>query len=171
MTVTLSLETNLRNTKHIFAAFRGLVDEGRLEADAPLGEPVQWEVAEDVEARLVEVIDGLLRNGVGESDIVILSGRGRETSMLRGRNRIGMRTLAEYEAGVSRESVTWSTVRRFKGLEAPVVVLVEVGSLTGDGDELTYVALSRATSLLCVIGDALQIRRLRALSSDIDPRD
>ena len=170
MTVTLTLETNLRNTQHIFAAFRGLVDEGRLETGAPLGEPVQWEITDDPDGRLDEIIDGLVQNGVDESDIVVLSGRGRETTALSGRHQVGRRPLTEFQAGLARDHVTWSTARRFKGLEAPVIVLVEVGQLTGDGDELTYVALSRATSLLCVIGDASQIRRLRSLSREVDPR-
>lgn len=52
------------------------------------------------------------------------------------------------------------SVRRFKGLEKPVIVLVEFEGLL-DHQDLLYVAASRARSLLVIIGAAEVCRRFR----------
>jgi len=50
-----------------------------------------------------------------------------------------------------RDCVVFETVRRFKGLEREVVVLVEIPETTVRLDELLYVGLTRATTQLVVI--------------------
>ncbi len=61
----------------------------------------------------------------------------------------------------------FDSIRRFKGLEAPVVVLVELPEISSAGewparlDELLYVALTRATSSLTVIASPELAARLR----------
>lgn len=49
------------------------------------------------------------------------------------------------------EDVVVDTIKRFKGLERPVVILI-VGDGEIDSRELAYVAFTRARSYLCVVG-------------------
>jgi superfamily I DNA/RNA helicase len=49
------------------------------------------------------------------------------------------------------DCVIFETVRRFKGLEREVVVVVEVPETAGRLDQLLYVALTRATTQLAVV--------------------
>lgn len=63
-------------------------------------------------------------------------------------------------AGVGSEGrLIFDTVRRFKGLERPVVLLTDVEDLTDA--ELIYVALSRASVLLMVFGTPASLDRIR----------
>ena len=62
------------------------------------------------------------------------------------------------------DTVLFESIRRFKGLEAPVVVLVEMPDeehAQGRLDALLYVALTRATSSLTVIASPELAERLR----------
>ena len=58
------------------------------------------------------------------------------------------------EEGIRNErAVLMDTVRRFKGLEAPIVILWGIDGIDwGRCDELLYVGMSRAKSLLVVVG-------------------
>jgi UvrD-like helicase family protein/nuclease-like protein/type III restriction/modification enzyme restriction subunit len=57
--------------------------------------------------------------------------------------------------------VLFETVRRFKGLERPVVILCELPDEGDRLDQLLYTALTRATAHLVVIAPATLARRLR----------
>ena len=62
------------------------------------------------------------------------------------------------------DTVLFESIRRFKGLEAPVIVLVELPDeehAHGRLDALLYVALTRATSSLTVIATPELAARLR----------
>ena len=58
------------------------------------------------------------------------------------------------EEGVRNDrTVLMDTVRRFKGLEAPVVILWGLDGIDWErSEELLYVGMSRAKSLLVVVG-------------------
>lgn len=54
------------------------------------------------------------------------------------------------------------TIRRFKGLERPVIILVELGTNDADmPDRLLYVGGSRARQHLAVIGSLEVLSRIR----------
>ena len=59
------------------------------------------------------------------------------------------------------DCVVFETVRRFKGLERAVVVLVELPASRDRLDELLYVGLTRATTQLVVIAPPELVGRLR----------
>jgi DNA helicase IV len=61
-----------------------------------------------------------------------------------------------------RNSVVCETVRRFKGLERAVVVVVEPEALL-DSPETLYVALTRARVLLCLLGSNGRLQQLESL--------
>ena len=58
------------------------------------------------------------------------------------------------------ESVTFDTIRRFKGLDSQVVILIELESVIEDA-ALMHVAISRARSHLAVIGSEAVMDALR----------
>jgi ATP-dependent exoDNAse (exonuclease V) alpha subunit len=58
--------------------------------------------------------------------------------------------------------ILFDTIRRFKGLERPVIVLVELGGAEAKMlDRLLYVGASRARQHLVVIGTSEVLDRLR----------
>lgn len=99
-------------------------------------------------------------------DIVVLGGRSATESDVWKTRRFGNVVLANealHDDGSSRglppedvpeepsDAVLYESIRRFKGLERPVVVLVELPEETRRMDALLYVALTRATTQLVVI--------------------
>jgi hypothetical protein len=63
---------------------------------------------------------------------------------------------------LASDAILCDTIRRFKGLERPVVVLVELDGVAPDKlDALLYVGASRARQHLVVIGSATVLGRLR----------
>lgn len=99
-------------------------------------------------------------------EIVVLSGRSAADSEAWRARRFGNVVLANAainDDGSSRrlpheqvedepdDCVVFETVRRFKGLEREVVVLVELPVDVPRLDELLYVAITRATTQLVVI--------------------
>ena len=57
------------------------------------------------------------------------------------------------------EDVVVDTVRRFKGLERPAVILIVSGDEM-ERRELAYVALSRARAFLCIVSSSSEARWL-----------
>jgi superfamily I DNA and RNA helicase len=69
--------------------------------------------------------------------------------------------MAFSPAGADAEGkVVFDSVRRFKGMDRPVVLIIDVDKLVDA--ELTYVALTRPPLLLKVFGSAAALARLRA---------
>ena len=120
--------------------------------------------------------------GVKPYDIAVLSGLSTERSEVWRKRRFGDLELvnAALEDDGRRTSdpleripedpgdmPLFDSIRRFKGLEAPVVVLVELPEISSAGewparlDELLYVALTRATSSLTVVAPPGLAARLR----------
>lgn len=104
--------------------------------------------------------------GVRPWDIAVLSGHSAARSDVWKTPRYGNVVLgneALNDDGTSRglapdavpdepsDTVLVETIRRFKGLERPVVVLVELPTEFARLDALLYVALTRATTQLVVI--------------------
>jgi superfamily I DNA/RNA helicase len=68
--------------------------------------------------------------------------------------------LAPEEVPDEPDEVLFETIRRFKGMEREVVVLVELPTEGDRLDELLYVGLTRATTELVVIAPPVLARRL-----------
>ena len=69
--------------------------------------------------------------------------------------------LAPEEVPEEPDEVLFGTIRRFKGMEREVVVLVELPAEGDRLDELLYVGLTRATTELVVIAPPALVERLR----------
>jgi superfamily I DNA and RNA helicase len=161
------LRLNLRNTQSIAKATEPLYSGPPMQAIGPIGEaPVAINVvpAEKAIERSIELIGNLItREGLSSEDIaVLLPDRVLCAKIEKSLNQLRIRTVG---AGQQRNgAVVVDTIRRFKGLEALVVLLV-VDKMSSEHQELSYVAVSRARSRLFVIGELAGTRLGRAIES------
>jgi hypothetical protein len=156
------LTQNVRNTRSIHSSVIPYYDGPAFTPLGPAGQPIERVVAEGDTAISRSVGRLLHRYAVEESidraNIVVLSGAGQGGGALRIGDEIGNFELAppsEQGPGL----VGYETVRRFKGLERQVVILVDIDAITSS-DELSYVALTRARSLLALVGPETSLDRL-----------
>ncbi|MCK9496508.1 MAG: ATP-binding domain-containing protein [Dehalococcoidia bacterium] len=140
----IPLGENLRNTQTIHAAastFAGTASTPM----GPEGRPVdlvELEPGSDLVGTLSRVLHRLIRDEqFRPEEIVILSGRGQKTTALASVERIGAYRCSGLP--VTPGAVAVDTIRRFKGLDSRVVVLVEVDHLL-ESPELLYVGITRA---------------------------
>lgn len=150
--MSFELTVNCRNTqsihREVMKLYRGAVVP---DVRGPLGRAVELHHAEDP----VKVVAGVIERLCGEEeippqDIVVLSAHGWENSRVAHAPTRGRHTLTK-ERGKLGRYVHFSSIRAFKGLESPVVILCELEDLDDDtADQQLYVGLSRARNH-CVI--------------------
>ena len=158
------LAANLRNTQQIHEFVTVHFDaDSRPAAKGPPGRPV--EVLdyrdEDELARLLEVVLTNLteQEDVPVEDIVVLTPGGHDRSAAWKRRTFGPFRLSDR---VAPDTVLWSSVHAFKGLERPVVILAELSEgHSGDIDTFVYVGGSRARHHLIVLATPEVARTLR----------
>jgi UvrD-like helicase C-terminal domain len=144
-----NLRLNCRNTRRI-ALQTGILSgfgEQKVSDRQPEGEQVsiQYYAGKADGLGCLERIVRLLREaGHKPSDVIILGPRRRETSLVADTPSLGgwtIRDLAEAKAG----ELAYSTSHAFKGLERPVVIIIDAEAASLDeSDALLYVAMSRA---------------------------
>jgi superfamily I DNA and RNA helicase len=143
----------------------------------------------DQRAALEELLEELLRQGIqpGRIAVVTVSGKTKENSLFHPR-RIGK--FVEYgnpqlDAEGNRipappdelpdpdpTKVYFDSVRRIKGLERGVVILVDVphpGEIGSEERRLLYAAATRATTYLAVIGPADRLGALKVIADGYRP--
>jgi ATP:corrinoid adenosyltransferase len=133
------LTVNCRNTQAIHdEVMKYYAGQVEFEAYGPPGRPVVRYDADDEAAALVVTLDFLVnQEEILPQDIVVLSSHAPERSAVARQSAL--------------DGVRFSSIRSFKGLEAPVVVLVETDELDEQTrDQQLYVAISRAKNH-CVI--------------------
>ena len=148
----LTLYRNCRNTENIAKTSLRPVSERNpiLMQNCIVGVPAKLHFCEDDETALGAVdsaLDDLLADNI--RNIVILTCKTESTSILSQYLEDG-----KYPAG--KESIRFTTCRKFKGLEADAVILVDVDESTFLGNEgqnvlLYYVGTSRARLRLDII--------------------
>lgn len=156
------LHVNCRNTQAIHAEVASMY-EGVLEPECigPDGRPVQWITTDDQAAAVGRVIERLCGEGeVAHDDIVVLSAHRMAGSRV---GRASYETFAfttkrwgfDDDPNDTRPRVRFESVRAYKGLEAPVVILCELDDIEDPEERRRelYVGASRARSHLVVVGD------------------
>ena len=157
------LTRNLRNTKTIHDSSRPWYASPRISrSSGPDGEPVTWHVtasSKELRTGLTATLSDLLgTHGVERHSIAVLTaGVASDHPLARG----GRLCDLPYKGadGNSGDTLVFDTVRRFKGLDRPVVIVIDAECLTDP--ELIYVALSRPSVLLLVFGPAEDLARIR----------
>lgn len=164
--VPADLDVNCRNTQAIHALLEPMY-EGALSpvCVGPEGRPVEWVNGEDPVAAVAEAVRRICGEGeVPHDDVVVLSAHGwRHSAVAR----------AEYEEFAlwshswgfpnpedddPRPRVRFESIKAYKGMESPVVVLCEVDAVDDPEDRRRelYVGASRARSHLVVVAVAEQ---------------
>jgi hypothetical protein len=118
-----------------------------------------WSKKDEQADKLDKILRNLIHNGVKKQDIVILFAQNHlhpnEESLFFDNGKCKLSYIAPYDVNVKEESrgITYTSAGRFKGMESPVVILIDVDSYR-ENDEirsLMYVGLSRARDYLIVL--------------------
>lgn len=150
-----SLAINCRNTKRIalqtdlMCGFAGT----RVSEKQPEGDPVEIFFANDRSTvkTLEKILATLRKAGHRPFHVVILGPRRFQNSVLAGHATVAGWRVRELAVAGS-DDIAYSTIHSFKGLERPIVIVIEVGSANmPETDSLLYVAMSRARARLFVI--------------------
>ena len=153
---TFGLSINCRNTRRIatqtdqMCGFTGTkVSDKQVDGDSV---EVSFEASEDaVVARASHIVTALRMAGYPSQDVVLLGSRKRENSSVKNSSVLGGWRLRDTLSTGAGE-LSYSTVHAFKGLERPVVIVIDAGASGSDEtDSLLYVAMSRARVRLFVI--------------------
>lgn len=156
------LSRNLRNTRQIFDLGRCFYTGGVYTSAGPTGREVAWLPTEgDLNTEVMRVLGDLTKvELVPPGQIAVLAARATEfDSGLRRRIEDSYHVVA---ADVSKgEGVILDTIRRFKGLESKVVILLASRELA-ENNELLYVATTRARLHLCIVGPQRAVESIRS---------
>lgn len=157
--VRAHLTLNCRNTRRI-AEETTLVagfDRPPFRLGDEVGLPVEhryWKKPDDLVDSLTTVVERLIKEQMPIEDVMILSPRRLENSGLAGVETISRFPLVDVSREMTNEghALKFSTIHSFKGLESPVVIIVDIDRVDSDEPRsLLYVAMSRARSLLILM--------------------
>ncbi len=167
--VSIKLDTNCRNTRPIgvhSTLYTGMEPARFFRVDGESISSESYQDAEDERRKLVRTVRQLLSKGINPGDVILLSHHTYENSCLGGRNIFqgicDFQNITGLDSGnLPDHSLKFCTVHSFKGLESPVVILLDVDDfLSGHMRFLNYIAMSRAKSLLHVFYPAAKAEEL-----------
>ena len=151
----LVLSANCRNTKSIATTSNKPIgiEEVKMRMDIPGGKP-NFHIVGSKE-QLLERIDKIIRSytakGMQKKQVVILTAKTEETSILYGTASVGSYSLSHE---VTESGVLFTSARKFKGLESDIIIMVDVDENTFASDEarrVFYVGTSRAKHCLEIV--------------------
>lgn len=151
----LILSTNCRNTRSIATtAYRPVgVDEIKMRTEI-LGEKPTLYITPSKDA-VPMIIAALIRRythaGLQKKQIVILTVKTEETSVLQGLTSVGTYRLS---SDMNTQSILFTSARKFKGLESDVIILVDMDEssfLSEEAKRVLYVGASRAKHYLDIV--------------------
>jgi hypothetical protein len=157
------LTRNLRNTKPIFDTSLPFYGGGTARSSGPEGRPVQWiecGQGDFIRDTLVRLLGGLTKTeGIPAEEIAVLAGSKATLGVLESGGVLGRYPVSSAD-DPPKNTIVLDTVRRFKGLERSVVVLIHPGEMLND-PELLYVAITRARLHLMVVGRRPELDAIR----------
>lgn len=163
--VPVRLGYNLRNTQRIHEICKKYYRGQEVRAIGPVGSEVEWiPVKNETQARsrvIHRVKEMVSREGVSPEDIAVLVLNETEIEII---TKLNQKT----ESGIftcrcdspAKNHVVVDTIRRFKGLERLVIVVLANQEMMAN-TELVYVGLSRARAHLVVVGEERVINRIK----------
>ena len=170
--IPIRLTLNLRNTRRIHELVRQHYTGHEIEAVGPEGVEVRWisinkpdemgKVVSDCVGRLCSL------EHVSPDNIAVLVATETAIEGIAQRKRLGAFYTGHCEEQTEGRIIV-DSVRRFKGLERPVVIIAATPE-TAINEELSYVALSRARTHLVVAGSEKILNRMRGITLPPDKR-
>lgn len=170
----LVLTTNCRNTKSIATTSNRVVrtDEIKMRRVVDGVKPNFFLCATKSQAieKLETLIGKYLSSKIDANKIAILSMKTEENSICTGINKIKSICVSD---NIQSNTIIFTTCRKFKGLEADVVILVDLDENVFANEEtrrLFYVGASRAKhflDIICVIDKANEISLAKDLSYNV----
>jgi len=148
------LYDNCRNTRQVavqtsIISGMDMAMEGA--PDGPETELNYYRSSEDLIEKLGRCVQILLASDVLPEQMIVLSPRRRENSLLSGCLELGGLKLVSLGDQRAATTIDYATMHSFKGLERDVVIAVDMDHLGDEGmSMLHYAGLSRARGLLCV---------------------
>lgn len=173
--VRLRAASNFRSPRPVVRLLQSILPPGvDIEAQSPIDAPeVEFLTYGDTQGLLQAAKQGIRKcysAGFRQEDVVLLSFRGRENSLLLGYDQLGPHKLRTFTGGYdllgqpayTQGDVLAESVYRFKGQSAPAVVFAEIDfdSLGEKEVRKLFVGATRATMKLIVV---LSERAARAL--------
>jgi hypothetical protein len=146
------LYENCRNTKQVAtqASIVSGIDmamEGAV--DGPACDCIFYADREDCISKLGAEVRRLCASDVEPRDLVVLSTRRRDKSLIAGIDTIGGLRVHELAEGSDDMALGFATVHAFKGLERKVVLAIDLDEIGAEAQALLhYAGLSRAIGLL-----------------------
>ena len=162
------LTWNLRNTQRVHEVVSRHYRGREIQPLGPEGVDVEWisvstdrNIRQSVESYVARLVGS---EKVGEQEIAILVSRKQAIGEFAPHDRFGRFTTARCDEPAEGRIIL-DTIRRFKGLERPVVIVAATPD-TVASEEIPYVALSRARTHLAVVGKDRVLQRMR---KSVDP--
>ncbi|HIB84548.1 MAG TPA: DUF2075 domain-containing protein, partial [Chromatiaceae bacterium] len=164
------LTTNLRNTRKIFSQVNqyylshlgGPVSHA---PGSPEGCPIEWLSCENHRALLVRIrerIETLVRkDGISRDKIVVLFETNEEIDAVLPKRRLQGQPVRTADS-LGGNGFVVDTIRRFKGLESQVVLLILTKPDVAHQRALLYTGMSRAQARLEVLGPAAVLDKIRS---------
>jgi len=151
----LVLSANCRNTKNIATTSNKSIgiDNVKMRVDIPGSKP-NFHITRSKD-QLCERIHSIIRNytdnGLLKKQIVLLTAKTEESSLLRNSSSVGAYHLSRE---IADGGILFTSARKFKGLESDVIIMVDVDDDTFNNDEarrVFYVGASRAKHYLEIV--------------------
>lgn len=150
------LRSNFRNTRRIFEVASRFYAGDSVISIGPIGEPIRTTEANGDSVAMTKLRESLgfliSQTGIRPERIAVLCGSRAKANEVATGGCISSYPVADAAHPVAG-SIIVDSVRRFKGLEADVVIMFLPDSYIDDA-EMLYVATTRAKALLVVIGGA-----------------
>ncbi len=159
--VPIRLTMNMRNTKRIHSVIQEYYSGYAVTPLGPEGVSVEWIIAsssQEIDQKIDEKLHHLIsEERVSPSDIAVLVEKEQFIMDYSTKGLLGGQTFRRADE-IKQDSLIVETVRRFKGLESRIVILAATSGLIGNR-ELIYVGLSRARTLLIIVGDIIGLKQ------------
>ena len=154
----ITLSVNYRNTQKIFTVLKDFISikDARVSEDAPHGLDTEFYTITNEQQRrdflytkLCKLVD---ENKISHNEIVILGGHSLKNTCIK-QCEFGKFYIIEDATASNANEINYRTYMKFKGCEAPVVIIIDVDRDDDRWNEKSalYTSMSRAQSLLIVI--------------------
>jgi hypothetical protein len=154
--VAYRLKRNVRNSSHIAEFANNATSNPAIPSDIP-GHVVKshlYKSSDDIGrfAELEAAVGGLIKKGFKAEDIVLLDYSGANETLSEAKKIAGLAAFG-WTTSARKNVIRYTTVRKFKGMEAAAVIVYNVKGRIEKDDPLFYVAATRPKVSLTIMAD------------------